>query len=126
MSAQLSFSTVPQHCDNSNHDVVIMLSQRCCGSWDNFLWHFYSYIESKNNLIMFNNDRTLATPMHIRFSFTLITPLITKKIILNLHFGKNLVERKKLLLCNIQKCFIFPFSSLQLERHSIERQVNTQ
>ena len=32
-SIQLSFSTVPQRCDNVNNDVVTTLSQRCCASW---------------------------------------------------------------------------------------------
>ena len=32
-SPQLSFSTVPQRCDNVNHDVVTTLSQRRCASW---------------------------------------------------------------------------------------------
>ena len=32
-SAQLSFLTVPQRCDNVNNDVVTMLSQRRCASW---------------------------------------------------------------------------------------------
>ena len=33
-SVQLSFSTVPQRCDNVNNDVVTMLSQRRCASWE--------------------------------------------------------------------------------------------
>ena len=33
-SPQLSISTVPQSCDNVNHDVVTALSQRRCASWD--------------------------------------------------------------------------------------------
>ena len=32
-SPQLSFLTVPQRCDNVNHDVVTTLSQRRCASW---------------------------------------------------------------------------------------------
>ena len=32
-SAQLSFSTVPQRCDNVNNDVVTTLSQCRCASW---------------------------------------------------------------------------------------------
>ena len=34
-SAQLLFSTVPQRCDNVNHDFVTTLSQRRWASWGN-------------------------------------------------------------------------------------------
>ena len=33
-SVQLSFSTVPQRCDNVNNDVVTTLWQRRCASWE--------------------------------------------------------------------------------------------
>ena len=33
---QLSFLTMPQRCDNVNHDVVTTLSQRCLASWVGF------------------------------------------------------------------------------------------
>ena len=33
-SPQLSFSTLPQRCDNVDHDVVTTLSQRRCASWE--------------------------------------------------------------------------------------------
>ena len=33
MSAQFSFSTVPQHYDNVNNDFVTTLSQHHCVSW---------------------------------------------------------------------------------------------
>ena len=35
-SVELSFSTVPQLCDNVNNDVVTTLSQRRCASWAKF------------------------------------------------------------------------------------------
>ena len=39
-SVQLSFSTVPQRCDNLNNDVVTTLSQRHCASWVN-IWSYW-------------------------------------------------------------------------------------
>ena len=36
---QLSFSTVPQRCDNVNNDVVTTLSQCRCASWRANLYH---------------------------------------------------------------------------------------
>ena len=39
-SVQLSFSTVPQRCDNVNNDVVTRLSQRRCASWVSSVFSF--------------------------------------------------------------------------------------
>ena len=40
-SVQLSFSTLPQRCDNVNNDVVTTLSQLHCFSWVN--WQFWLF-----------------------------------------------------------------------------------
>ena len=75
-SAQLSFSTVPQSCDNVNHDVVTTLSQRRCASWEENVkihilheegWLNESWLTGKLQVTLLSAERNYArTPSKLR------------------------------------------------------------
>ena len=46
-SAQPSFSTVPQSCDNVNNDVVTTLGQRSCDSWESLFFNKFASLSAQ-------------------------------------------------------------------------------